>query len=142
MSRILGVDLGERYIGLALSDPLRITAQGLETLTRRGLPEDLGRLRDLIDCHQVEEIVVGLPRNMNGTYGPQAEKAREFIQLLGRELDLPVSEWDERLTTRAADRVLLEADVSRKKRKTVVNQMAAQLILQGYLDRIGRERSR
>ena len=140
MSRVLGMDMGERFLGLALSDSLKITSQGLETLKRENLEEDLNRLKEIIDRHQVDRIVVGLPRNMNGTYGPQAEKALGFIQFLEQELDMPIVAWDERLSTQAANRVLLEADVSRKKRKAVVNQVAAQLILQGYLDRMRWER--
>lgn len=140
MKRILGLDIGERYIGIAVSDGLGLTAQGVETFVREGISKDIGHLRGLVDRYEVEELVVGLPVNMNGTRGPQAEKAEELARLLSQELGLPVSTWDERLSTVAADKVLISADMSRKKRKTVVNKLAAQLILQGYLDRLNFQR--
>ncbi|MBI2875358.1 MAG: Holliday junction resolvase RuvX [Candidatus Tectomicrobia bacterium] len=136
IKRILGLDIGERYIGVAVSDPLGITAQGVETFVREGLSRDLHHLRGLIDRYQVEEIVLGLPVNMDGTRGPQAEKVEELAGILAQELGLPVSTWDERLSTVAADKLLISADMSRKKRKAVVNKLAAQMILQGYLDRL------
>jgi putative Holliday junction resolvase len=135
MGRILGLDVGTKGIGVAVSDELGWTAQGLHTLGRRGLDADLAALGALAREHDVERVVVGLPRNMNGTLGPQAEYVLEFAEQLKAALGLPVVTWDERLTTVAANRVLLEADVSRKKRKALVDTVAAVLILQGYLDR-------
>ncbi|NPV27740.1 MAG: Holliday junction resolvase RuvX [Firmicutes bacterium] len=134
--RIMGLDLGSKTIGVAISDPLGWTAQGLTTLTRTAEPgNDLERLKELIIQHQVEQVVVGLPRNMDGSYGPQAEKARQFAAELAEECQLPVTLWDERLSTVAAERALLAGDVSRRKRRQVIDKMAAVLILQNYLDR-------
>lgn len=133
--RILGLDLGEKNIGVAVSDQLGWTAQGLESIRSTGSPEaDLDKIKAVVQKYSIEKIVVGLPRNMNGSYGPQADKARKFAALLERELGLPVETWDERLSTVAAQRLLIEADVSRKKRRRVVDKMAASIILQGYLD--------
>ena len=133
--RIMGLDLGEKTIGVALSDPFGWTAQGLEIIRRKGQPkQELIRLREIIEQYEVEKIVVGLPKNMNGTTGPQAEKALEYAQYLKRKLGLLVETWDERLSTVAAEKILLSADVSRAKRKKVIDKMAAAVILQGYLD--------
>lgn len=133
--RIMGLDLGEKTIGVALSDPFGWTAQGLEIIPRKGRPkQELIRLREIIDQYEVNKIIVGLPKNMNGTTGPQAEKALEFALYLKRKLGLSVETWDERLSTVAAEKILLSADVSRSKRKKVIDKMAAAVILQGYLD--------
>lgn len=132
--RILGLDYGDRTIGVALSDELGWTAQGIEVIRRKSEETDLERLRQLSVQFQVEEIVVGLPKNMNGTLGPRSEASMAFARILENELGLPVQLWDERLTTVSATRTLIEADVSRKKRKQVVDKIAAQLILQNYLD--------
>lgn len=132
--RILGLDYGDRTIGVALSDELGWTAQGIEVIRRKSEETDLERLRQLSVQFQVEEIVVGLPKNMNGTLGPRSEASMAFARVLVQELQLPVHLWDERLTTVSATRTLIEADVSRKKRKQVVDKIAAQLILQNYLD--------
>jgi len=134
--RILGLDIGEKRIGLAISDELGITAQGLETLNRTKLADDLSRLTTLMREKEIDKLVVGLPKNMNGTLGPQAERVKLFVELLIKELPCEVDYWDERLTTIAARRTLIEADVSRKKRKKSVDRLAAVLILQGYLDKI------
>ncbi|MFD0960989.1 Holliday junction resolvase RuvX [Paenibacillus chungangensis] len=134
--RIMGLDYGDRKIGVAVSDELRWTAQGLTVVERRRDSGELDRLAELVREHEVSEIVVGLPKNMNGTIGPRGEITIAFAEQLGQQLDLPVHLWDERLTTVAAERTLLEADVSRKKRKRVVDKMAATLILQNYLDSI------
>jgi len=134
--RILGMDIGEKRIGLAVSDELGITAQGLQTLNRTGIKKDLRRLRDIIEEMKITKLVVGLPKNMNGTLGPQAERVKKFVDLLIGECPREVVFWDERLTTVAAQRTLLEADVSRKKRKLSVDRLAAVMILQGYLDKI------
>lgn len=135
MGRTLGLDVGSKTIGVAVSDEMGWTAQGLSTLTRRGLPADLEALRGLARKWEVDRIVIGLPRNMNGTLGPQAARVLGFAEAVKDALGLPVVMWDERLSTVAANRALLEADVSRKKRKAVVDTVAAALILQGYLDR-------
>lgn len=129
----MGLDYGDRRIGVALSDPMGWTAQGLEVLQRRDGSE-LQRIAQLAAEHEVTEFVVGLPKNMNGTIGPRGEICIAFAEELGQVFNLPVHLWDERLSTVSAERTLLEADVSRKKRKQVVDKMAAALILQNYLD--------
>jgi len=128
----MGLDLGDKTIGVALSDALLWTAQGIKTLQRS--PQELQELREIIDEYEVTEIAVGYPKNMNGTLGPRCALTEEFAVMLRQELDLPVELWDERLSTAAARRTLLEADVSRNKRKKVIDKMAAVFILQGYLD--------
>jgi len=132
--RVIGLDLGEKTIGVAVSDPLGLTAQGIETIKRNNLESDLKRLQELCQEWQVTTLVLGMPRNMNGTYGPRAESTREFGQLLEQELKLPVKYWDERLTTVAAEKMLLQGDLSRRKRKKVIDKIAAVMILQGFLD--------
>jgi len=133
--RIMGLDVGEKTIGVAVSDPLGWTAQGVTTIRRRGsLEEDLKAILRLVQEYRVERVVVGLPRNMNGSLGPQAKKVLDFMQALEERLKLPVVPWDERLTTSAAERVLIAADLSRRRRKGVVDRLAAVLILQSYLD--------
>ncbi|ASS66279.1 MULTISPECIES: Holliday junction resolvase RuvX [Paenibacillus] len=131
--RLMGLDYGDRRIGVALSDPMGWTAQGLEVVQRRDGSE-MQRLAALAAEHEVVGIVVGLPKNMNGSIGPRGEICIAFAEELGQVLNLPVHLWDERLTTVSAERTLIEADVSRKKRKQVVDKMAAALILQNYLD--------
>jgi len=132
--RIGGLDVGDKTIGVALSDEMGWTAQGLEVIRRKSLEHDLNRLAEIARAHRVERWVVGMPRNMNGTYGPRAELTRSFMEALADHSSLPVEPYDERLTTMAAERILLEADVSRAKRKQVIDKMAAAVILQGYLD--------
>ncbi|MDR0266821.1 Holliday junction resolvase RuvX [Paenibacillus sp.] len=132
--RIMGLDYGDRKIGVAVSDLLGWTAQGLEVVERRRDGAEMQRIADLVRDYEVEEIVVGLPKNMNGSVGPRAEICIDFADKLKEMLKLPVHLWDERLTTVSAERTLIEADVSRKKRKQVVDKMAASLILQNYLD--------
>jgi len=130
----MGLDYGDKTIGVAVSDELGWTAQGIETI-RRGKPDaDLDRLRRLVAEYGVGEIVVGLPKNMNNSIGPRGEMCIAFSEYLKEKLSLPVHLWDERLTTVSAERTLLEADISRKKRKAVIDKMAAALILQGFLD--------
>lgn len=133
--RIMGLDVGDKTIGVAISDEFGWTAQGIEVIRRQKLNQDLYRLQELIDQYQIEELVVGLPKNMNGSIGPRAELAIEFANLIKEQFGLPVHLEDERLTTVSAERTLIEADVSRKKRKKVIDKMAAILILQGYLDK-------
>lgn len=134
MPRILGLDIGQKRIGLALSDKLGYTAQGLNTLARTDIDRDIEGLKEVIKEYGVEEIVVGFPVNMNGSIGPSAEKIMEFVEILKENIGLPIKKWDERLTSLQAKRVLLQADLSRKKRKKAVDKLAAQLILQGYLE--------
>ncbi len=135
--RILGLDYGSVTVGVAVCDPLGITAQGLETITRPAenkLRRTLARIVELAEMYQVEKIVLGFPKNMNNTVGERGEKTLEFQAQLERRTGLPVILWDERLTTMAANRALMEAGVRRENRKEVIDQMAAVLILQGYLD--------
>jgi len=134
MKKIMGLDYGDRRIGVAVSDVFGWTAQGLEVIERRRDGAELDRIALLVKENEVGEIVVGLPKNMNGTIGPRGEICMEFASTLRESLSLPVHLWDERLSTVSAERTLLEADVSRKKRKQVVDKMAASLILQNYLD--------
>ncbi len=132
--RIMGLDVGDKTIGVALSDPLGWTAQGLEVIRRETIEKDFKRLDEIIQEYQVERILVGLPKNMNATIGPQGEKVLAFVEQLKERFALPVKTWDERLSTVAAERMLIQADVSRSKRKKVIDKMAAAVILQGYLD--------
>ena len=134
--RIMALDVGTKRIGVALSDPLKITAQGLETFQRTTLEKDIAGLWQLIDDHEVSQLVVGLPKNMNGSLGFKAEEVQQFIADLTAERPIEVIWVDERLTTVSAERALLEAGVSRAKRKKVVDKMAAVIILQSYLDRL------
>ncbi|KIQ94022.1 putative Holliday junction resolvase [Anoxybacillus thermarum] len=134
--RILGLDVGTKTLGVAVSDELGWTAQGIETIR---IDEEHGeygfdRLRQLIEQYAVEEIVVGFPKNMNGTIGPRGEATKRFAEQVKQTFSLPVVLWDERLSTMAAERMLIAADVSRKKRKQVIDKMAAVMILQSYLD--------
>lgn len=135
--RLMGLDVGTKTIGVAVSDELGWTAQGVEVIKRSG-QQDFERLRVLADQYNVDTIVVGLPKNMNGSIGERGEACLAFGKKLQERLSIPVQFWDERLTTVAAQRTLISADVSRKKRKTVVDKMAAMLILQNYMDATGR----
>ena len=132
----MALDVGSRTIGIACSDALLMTAQGIETIRRTSLENDFNRLRELISEYEVHELVVGMPKHMNGTKGERAEKTEEFVEKMKAVIDLPVTFWDERLSTVMAERQLIAADVSRKKRKGVIDKMAAVVILQGYLDRL------
>jgi len=134
--RIMGLDLGEKTIGVAMSDPLAFTAQGITVIRRSS--KDIEDLRHLIEEYGVNEIVIGYPRNMNGTIGERAIITQEFAAKLERIFSLQVRLWDERLSTVGAERALLEADLSRAKRKKIIDKMAAVFILQGYLDSKGR----
>ncbi|HXX34039.1 MAG TPA: Holliday junction resolvase RuvX [Thermodesulfobacteriota bacterium] len=133
--RTMGLDIGTRTIGVAISDELGITAQGLKTLRRKSMEDDLKEIATIIGQFEIKKIVVGLPKNMNGTLGKQAEMVLECAKVLMDKIQVPVVTWDERLSTVGASKVLLEADVSRKKRKKVIDKLAAVIILQGYLDR-------
>jgi len=132
--RILALDVGEKRIGLAVSDPLGITAQGLEVLTRKDRASDLNRLLEVAREWRVQQIVVGLPRHMDGRLGQAAPEILALAETLKEALGVEVVTWEERLTTVEAERVLLQADVSRRRRRQVVDQLAAVLILQNYLD--------
>ncbi len=132
--RVLGLDYGDRNIGVAVSDAFGWTAQGVEVLRRTSPERDMQRMQELVSEYDVTEIVLGLPKNMNGSIGPRAEMCMAFAEVLKQELNLPVQLWDERLSTAMVERTLIAADVSRKKRKQVVDKMAASVILQSYLD--------
>ena len=136
--RIMGLDFGSKTVGVAVSDSLLITAQGVEIIRRKEenkLRQTLARIEELIVEYEVGEIVLGLPKNMNATEGVIAELTAEFKEKLERRTGLPVHMWDERLTTVAADRTMMEAGIRRENRKEYVDMIAATLILQGYLDR-------
>jgi putative Holliday junction resolvase len=132
--RVLGLDVGSRRIGLAVSDPLGITAQGLETLQRKNKRHDLSHLERVIRDYQVKEIVVGLPLRMSGAEGTQSEKMRTFAEDLQKRFRLPVHLWDERLTSAEANRLLRETELSIEKRGKAVDRMAAVLILQAWME--------
>ncbi len=141
--RILGLDVGEKTVGVAVSDPLGITAQGVTTIERVGIRKDTGKVIDYIREYDCDTVVVGLPLSLDGTDSVQTEKVREFRRMLENKLKSlgPLSkvkvEWqDERFTTKIAERVLIEADMSRKDRKKIIDRQAAVIILQSYLDRI------
>lgn len=135
--RIMGLDFGSRTVGVAISDPLLITAQGIEIIRRKDenkLRQTLARIEALVEEYEVGKIVLGLPKNMNDTIGERAELTLEFKEKLERRTGLPVVMWDERLTTAAADRAMMEAGIRREDRKNYVDKIAACFILQGYLD--------
>ncbi len=135
--RILGLDYGSKTVGVAVSDPLGLTAQGLETICRKQenkLRRTLARIEELVSEYQVERIVVGFPKNMNNTIGERADKSLEFKAMLEKRTGLPIEMWDERLTSVAANRTLMEAGVRRENRKEHMDELAAIFILQGYLD--------
>lgn len=135
--RIMGLDYGSRTVGVAVSDPLKITAQAVETITRKDenkLRRTCARIEELIEEYQVEKIVLGLPKHMNNDIGDRAEKSIEFGRMLERRTGLEVVMWDERLTTVEAERTLIANKVRRENRKKYVDQIAAVFILQGYLD--------
>ena len=134
--RIMGLDFGSKTVGVAVSDPLGITAQGAEIVRRKSpnkLRQTLARIAELIREYDVEELVLGYPKNMNGTEGERCEKTREFKEMLEKRTGLPVALWDERLTTVAADRSMMEPGLERQERKEYVDEIAAIFILQGYM---------
>ena len=133
--RIMGLDIGDKTIGVAVSDLMGLTAQGVTTIKRVGKKKDIEAIKQIIAEKQVNKIVSGLPKNMNGTVGPQGEKVQKFCELLKEETNLPIEFWDERLSTVAAERSLIEGNVRRENRKKVIDMLAAVIILQGYLDR-------
>ena len=133
--RILALDVGDKTIGVAASDALLITAQGVEVIRRTNLKRDLERLQQLVNEYEVHTIVIGLPKNMNGTIGERGEITQKFAQTVGNAIpQVTIALWDERLSTVAAQKSLIAADVSRAERKQVIDKMAAVFILQGYLD--------
>lgn len=141
--RIMGLDYGSKTVGVAVSDGLKLTAQGIEIIRRKSpgkLRQTLARIEELIAEYQVEEIVLGYPRNMNYTEGERCERTREFQELLERRTKLPVILWDERLTTVEADRTMMEGGIRRENRREYVDKLAAVFILQGYLDSLGMKR--
>ena len=131
--RVMGLDVGDKRIGIAISDGLGLTASGIKTINREGC---IDALKTIIQEYEVESIVVGIPKMLNGTVGIQGEKVLKFTYELKTAIPLPVSLWDERLSTASAERVLLEADLSRKKRKGLRDKVSAVVILQNYLDSI------
>ena len=141
--RVLGLDYGSKTVGVAVSDPMELTAQGVETIWRKQenkLRQTLARIEELVSEYQVERIVVGYPKNMNNTVGERALKSLEFKEKLEKRTGLPVVMWDERLTTVEAERTLMEAGVRRENRKQYLDELAAVFILQGYLDSLGMEK--
>ena len=140
--RIMGLDFGSKTVGVAISDPLLITAQGIEIIRRKEenkLRQTLARIEELIEEYEVKEIVLGLPKNMNDTLGPRVDLTLEFKEKLERRTGLPVHTWDERLTTVSADRTMMEAGIRRENRKEYVDKIAAVLILHGFLVCRGRK---
>jgi putative Holliday junction resolvase len=142
MKKILGLDLGSKTIGVAISDDLMLTAQVLTSIKRTVPAKDLADILALVNEYQVQEIVVGLPINMDGTKGESARQAEAFIEKLRETFLIKIIPWDERLSTVAAERILLEGDLSRKKRRKVIDRLSAAIILQGYLDSRPRENGR
>ncbi|HAE62103.1 MAG TPA: Holliday junction resolvase RuvX [Eubacteriaceae bacterium] len=134
MIRYMGLDVGDRTIGVAVSDSLGITAQSLKTIKRASLDKDLEELKSIIEEKSVTALIIGIPKNMNGTIGPQGEKVIGFSNYLKKRLHVEIIHWDERLTSKFAENLMLEGDVKRKKRKENIDMMAAQNILQSYMD--------
>ena len=142
--RIIGLDFGSKTVGVAVSDELLITAQGIEIVRRKSenkLRQTLARIEELIKEYNVEKIVLGFPKNMNNSEGERCEKTLEFKEMLERRTGLTVELWDERLTTVAADNLMIEAGIRRENRKEYVDQIAASFILQGYLDYLQNEKN-
>lgn len=139
LPRAMGLDVGDRTVGVAMSDPTATVAQGLCVIRRTTLPRDLAAVTALAEEHEVRLLVVGLPRRLAGDLGPQADKVLGFVDALREAVSIPVELWDERLTTRMAERVLREAQVTRRRRRALVDQVAASVILQGFLDARGRQ---
>ncbi|WP_313340731.1 Holliday junction resolvase RuvX [Sedimentibacter sp.] len=136
MDRLMGLDVGDRTIGVAVSDLLMITAQGVTTIKRTNIKNDINELKKIIDEYKVTKIVAGLPKMLDGTVGIQGEKVLSFLEKLKKHVDLPIELEDERFTTSISERMLIDADVKRKKRKEVIDKLAAVHILSGYMQRI------
>ena len=141
MRGLMGLDLGDKTIGVAISDRLRSVASPHETVRRKKFGLDAARLLEIVHAREIGGIILGLPRNMDGSEGPRCQSTRAFARNLARLTDLPIGYWDERLSTVAAERALLEADTSRKRRAEVIDNIAASYILQGVLDRLGHMRN-
>lgn len=142
--RILGLDFGAHTVGVAVSDPLGLTAQGIEIIRRKSpgkLRQTLARIEALVSSYDAEKIVLGYPKNMNNTEGERCEKTREFKELVEKRTGLEVILWDERLTTVSADQIMMESGIRRENRKEFVDEIAAMLILQGYLDYLGNQKA-
>lgn len=135
MERLMGLDVGDKTIGVAVSDLLMITAQGVTTIRRTNIKNDISELKKIIDEYQVTKIVAGLPKMLDGTVGIQGEKVLNFLDKLKNHVDLPIELEDERFTTSISERMLIDADVKRKKRKEVIDKLAAVHILSGYMQR-------
>ncbi len=134
--RILALDVGQKRIGVAVSDPLGITAQGVGVITRKNIEADINEVRKYVDEYKAGSIVIGMPINMDGTKGDSANKVAEFVEIVSSGLNIPVATYDERLSTKESEKFLISSDVSRKKRKGVIDKIAAQLILESYLQRL------
>lgn len=139
--RILGIDYGSKRLGLAMCDELGLTAQALTTITRKNRERDLKEIETVIKQYNVEKIVVGYPLRLDGTEGIQCEKVNKFVDILVSRFSLPIVKWDETLSTKEAEQILIEANINRKKRKDVVDKIAAAIILQDYLDYVDRTRN-
>lgn len=138
MERILGIDVGDKRIGIAVTDPLQITAQGVMTLRRKTRDDDLEAFREIIEKYELKKIVAGLPLNMDGTESAQTRKTQNFCQFIKKRLNIEIIYIDERLTSSWSEKILIEGNVSRKKRKEYIDTLAAQMILQSYMDRADR----
>ena len=135
MERILGIDVGDKRIGVAVTDPLQITAQGVMTLKRKTRDDDLAAFRDLIEKYEIKKVVAGLPLNMDGSESAQTRKTVNFCQFIKKRLNIEIIYIDERLTSAWSEKVLIEGNVSRENRKDYIDMLAAQIILQSYMDR-------
>jgi len=137
MERILGIDVGDKRIGVAVTDPLQITAQGVMTVKRKTRDDDLDAFRQLIEKYEIKRIVAGLPVNMDGSESAQTRKTVNFCQFIKKRLDVEIIYMDERLTSSWSEKILIEGNVSRQNRKEYIDMLAAQMILQSYMDRAG-----
>ena len=135
MGCIIGLDLGEKRIGVAISDETATISNAIDTIKVTGIRDSINRISEIAGLHAAEEIVIGLPLNMNGTKGPQAERAISFAEKLEKKVSCKISTFDERLTTAQGEAILISADMSRKKRRQNIDKLAAQIMLQAYLDR-------
>lgn len=137
--RKLGIDYGSKYIGIAISDRLNVVAHSKDVIKRSDLKNDLELIKKYIKEFEVDQIVVGMPTSLNGTFGPRAKKTKQFVNFLNNSLEIDIVTWDERYTTAIAEKSMIEADLSRKKRKKLIDKIAASLILQNYLDYINQK---
>jgi putative Holliday junction resolvase len=135
--KILGIDYGEKRVGLAVSDPSNMVARSLKVLMRNETRRWLGEMKEIIEQNKIGKIVIGLPRNMNGSLGEKGKEVLAFVKVLEKVVNVPIVTWDERLTTVSAEKVLVQAELSRKKRRDILDKLSACIILQNYLDSIG-----